>query len=78
MCTSAHSEACNDFGSESLSSCAGEDASEAHQNDAMWYHDFASGTTTRMLSTPYGSETTSPYWYPNINEHAYLMAVVQV
>jgi uncharacterized protein len=43
----------------------------------MWYHDFASGTTTRMLSTPYGSETTSPYFYPNINDFAYIMAVVQ-
>jgi uncharacterized protein len=56
---------------------AGEDASEAHQNDAMWYHDFASGSTTRMLSTPYGSETTSTYFYPNINGYAYIAAVVQ-
>jgi uncharacterized protein len=55
----------------------GEDASEAHQNDAMWYHDFASGSTTRLLSTPYGSETTSPYWYPNINGYSYMTAVVQ-
>jgi uncharacterized protein len=32
---------------------------------------------TRILSTPYGSETTSPYYYPNINGWAYLMTVVQ-
>ena len=67
-----------DSGTDVWSSCAGEDASDAHQNDAMWYHDLTSGTTTRMLSTPYGSETTSPYWYPNINEYAYVTAVVQV
>lgn len=35
------------------------------------------GALTRIFSTPYGSETTSPYFYPNINGHGYLMAVVQ-
>lgn len=67
---------------------SGEDTS-AHQNDVVWYYDFAKGyggakrmlksdaTLTRMLTTPYGSETTSPYWYPNINGWAYIMAVVQ-
>jgi hypothetical protein len=30
-----------------------------------------------MLSTPYGSETTSTYFYPNINGYAYMTAVVQ-
>lgn len=54
----------------------GEDT-DTHQNDAMWYHDFESGATVRMLTTPYGSETTSPYWYPNINGWSYIMAVVQ-
>jgi hypothetical protein len=56
--------------------CAGEDTDE-HQNNAMWYHNFKDGTTTRFLTTPYGAETTSPYWYPNINGWSYLMAVVQ-
>ena len=55
---------------------AGEDTDE-HQNDAMWYYDFKDGSLTRFLTTPYGSETTSPYWYPNINGWAYLTAVVQ-
>ncbi len=32
---------------------------------------------TRIQTTPYGSETTSPYFYPNINGHGYLMSVVQ-
>lgn len=43
----------------------------------MWFYDLATGDLVRMLSTPYGSETTSPYWYPNINGWAYIMAVVQ-
>eukprot|EP00892_Ulva_mutabilis_P001300 jgi/Ulvmu1/11170/UM072_0006.1 len=54
----------------------GEDT-DAHQNDVIWYFDLSTSSLTRMLSTPYGSETTSPYWYPNINGWAYIMAVVQ-
>jgi secreted PhoX family phosphatase len=50
---------------------------EGHQNDAIWARDMASGSLTRILSTPYGSEATSVDWYPNVNGHAYLMAVVQ-
>lgn len=46
----------------------GEDT-DGHQNDVLWYYDMTVSppTLTRFLSTPYGSETTSPYWYPNIN-----------
>ncbi|MGV8988086.1 MAG: PhoX family protein [Cypionkella sp.] len=50
---------------------------EGHQNDAIWARDMATGTLTRILSTPYGSEATSVDWYPDVNGHAYLMAVVQ-
>jgi hypothetical protein len=32
---------------------------------------------TRIQTTPYGSETTSPYFYPNINGFSYLMSVIQ-
>jgi hypothetical protein len=53
-------------------SCTGEDT-DTHQNDVIWYHDLKDGTLTRLLS----SETTSPYWYPNINGWAYMMTVVQ-
>lgn len=35
------------------------------------------GTLDRIFSTPYGSETTSPYWYNNVNGNSYLMAVIQ-
>ncbi len=31
----------------------------------------------RLQTTPYGSETTSPYWYENINGCAYFVSVVQ-
>ncbi|OYU37457.1 MAG: hypothetical protein CFE33_20810 [Pseudorhodobacter sp. PARRP1] len=50
---------------------------EGHQNDAIWSRDMATGSLTRILSTPYGAEATSVDWYPNVNGHAYLMAVVQ-
>lgn len=55
----------------------GEDTGEGHQNDAIWALNTDSGKLTRILSTPYGSETTSAYWYPNVDGHGYLMAVVQ-
>lgn len=50
---------------------------EGHQNDAIWARDMTTGSMTRILSTPYGSEATSVDWYPDVLGHAYLMAVVQ-
>ena len=55
----------------------GEDTGSGHQNDVIWAYDLDAGKLTRILSTPYGSETTSPYFYPNINGWAYIMGVVQ-
>jgi secreted PhoX family phosphatase len=55
----------------------GEDTGDGHQNDAVWSYDMVERTLTRIFTTPYGSETTSPYWYPNINGFAYLKVVVQ-
>jgi secreted PhoX family phosphatase len=55
----------------------GEDTGAGHQNDMIWAYNLNSGELTRIQTTPYGSETTSPYFYPNINGHAYLMSVVQ-
>lgn len=62
----------------------GEDTGSGHQNDVIWSlnldeveaDDHTAGLT-RIQTTPYGSETTSPYWYPNVNGFAYLMSVVQ-
>ncbi|MBV5342020.1 MAG: DUF839 domain-containing protein [Deltaproteobacteria bacterium] len=54
----------------------GEDTGR-HQNDMIWSYNVASKTLTRIQTTPYGSETTSPYFYPNINGWGYLMSVIQ-
>ncbi len=53
----------------------GEDTS-GHQNDLIWIYDLASGAMTRIGSSPYGSETTSPYWY-TIGDWQYMTFVVQ-
>lgn len=55
----------------------GEDTGSGHQNDVIWAYDFKDQSLTRIQTTPYGSETTSPYWYPNINGWGYLTSVVQ-
>jgi len=55
----------------------GEDATTAHQNDAVWSYNLANGELTRILTTPYGAESTSVYAYPNVNNFGYVMAVVQ-
>jgi len=54
----------------------GEDTGE-HPNDFVWSYDIGSKKLTRIVSTPYGSETTSPYWYKNINGYGYLSLVTQ-
>lgn len=55
----------------------GEDTESGHQNDAIWSMDLDTKKLTRIETTPYGSETTSVYIYPNVQGHAYLMNVVQ-
>lgn len=55
----------------------GEDTGSGHQNDAVWSYNLDSRKLTRIETTPYGSETTSPYFYPNIHGYAYIMSVVQ-
>lgn len=55
----------------------GEDTGEGHQNDAIWAYDMDGAKLTRIFTSPYGAETTSPYWYGDINGWGYLMAVVQ-
>lgn len=55
----------------------GEDTGSGHQNDAVWSYNLDTRKLTRIETTPYGSETTSPYFYPNIGGHAYIMSVVQ-
>lgn len=55
----------------------GEDTGPGHRNDAIWSYALDTGKLTRLLTTPYGAESTSIYFYPDINGHAYIMAVVQ-
>lgn len=54
----------------------GEDTS-AHNNNMIWSFDLNDGSLTRILTTPLGAETTSPYWYKDINGFTYLTAVTQ-
>lgn len=54
----------------------GEDTG-AHQIDYIWAYNVKTKDITRIFTTPYGSETTSPFWYPNIAGNAYMTAVVQ-
>jgi len=55
----------------------GEDT-DAHQNDVLWAYDLKSNKLTRIFSTPYGSETTSPWVYKNISDKVdYMITVVQ-
>lgn len=54
----------------------GEDT-DRHQNDFVWAYDVSAKQLQRVASTPYGSETTSPYWYPNINGFGYVTLVTQ-
>jgi secreted PhoX family phosphatase len=55
----------------------GEDTGSGHQNDVIWAYNVDTQNLVRIQTTPYGSETTSPYVYQNINGFGYLMSVVQ-
>jgi uncharacterized protein len=54
----------------------GEDTGH-HQNDAIWSFNTVTRKLTRIMTTPYGAETTSPFWYPELSGHGYLLSVVQ-
>ncbi|NVJ91517.1 MAG: DUF839 domain-containing protein [Methylocystaceae bacterium] len=55
----------------------GEDTGSGHQNDAVWSYNLKDQALTRIETTPYGSETTGVYFYPDINGFSYLMSVAQ-
>jgi secreted PhoX family phosphatase len=55
----------------------GEDSGVEHQNDAVWAYNVTTRELTRILTTPYGAETTGVYFYPNLNGHAYVKVQVQ-
>ena len=53
-----------------------EDTNDGHQNDMVWAYNLTTKHLTRIQTTPYGSETTSTYFYPNLNGFGYLMSVI--
>lgn len=55
----------------------GEDTGSGHQNDFIWAYNLKDKKLTRIQTTPYGSETTSPYIYTDVNGFGYLVSVVQ-
>ncbi|APR84769.1 Alkaline phosphatase [Minicystis rosea] len=55
----------------------GEDSGSEHQNDAVWAYNLGTGELNRILTTPYGAETTGVYFYPDIGGHAYIKTQVQ-
>jgi hypothetical protein len=54
----------------------GEDSGAGHQTDVVWSFNTVTKQLTRIQTTPYGSETTSMYFYPNIGGFGYLASVV--
>jgi len=54
----------------------GEDTS-SHLNNMIWAYDIENGSLVRTFTTPLGAETTSPFWYENINGYGYMTAVTQ-
>lgn len=55
----------------------GEDTGSGHQNDMIWAWNSKTDELTRIQTTPYGSETTSPYFYADINGWSYITSVIQ-
>ena len=54
-----------------------EDSGRGHQNDALWAYDWRQRRLTRVQTSPFGAEITSPYVYPNLNGRAYITSVIQ-
>ena len=54
----------------------GEDTGQ-HQNDMVWAYQVESRQLQRIATTPYGSESTSVYWHPNLDGFGYLTMVTQ-
>ncbi|BBN60125.1 alkaline phosphatase PhoX [Hydrogenovibrio marinus] len=54
----------------------GEDTSK-HPNDMVWAYHTKSDEMQRIFTVPFGAETTSPYWYKDINGFGYLTMTTQ-
>lgn len=54
----------------------GEDTGN-HENNIVWAYDLKKKELQRVIATPLGAETTSPFWYKDINGFGYMMVVTQ-
>lgn len=54
----------------------GEDTGN-HLNDMVWAYNIANDKLTRIVTTQYGSETTNPYFYRDINGFGYITLTSQ-
>lgn len=54
----------------------GEDGG-GHENNVMWFYNFAAKTLTRIFQGVYGAEICSPYFYPDVNGWSYFIGSVQ-
>ena len=48
-----------------------------HPNDFIWSMNLETSKLTRILTSPYGAETTSPFVYKNFGGHGYMTTVIQ-
>ena len=55
----------------------GEDSKSGHQNDNVWAYDTKTKKLTRIMSVPYGSETTGMYYYNDFKGFDYILSTVQ-
>lgn len=55
----------------------GEDSGSGHQNDMIWAYDLKEKRLSRILNTPYGSETTALYYYHDLDGYDYIMGTIQ-
>lgn len=55
----------------------GEDSTDGHQNDMVWSYNVETKKLTRIFTTPYGAETTSLFYYPDLGGFSYIMTVIQ-
>ena len=54
----------------------GEDTS-SHKNNIIWAFNTQTKQLDRVIATSRGAETTSPFWYTNVNGWGYMTAVTQ-
>ncbi|WP_404383183.1 alkaline phosphatase PhoX [Caenispirillum salinarum] len=53
-----------------------EDTVRGHQNDAVWAWDAATGSLSRLQTTPYGAAASGVAWFPHMGDWGYLFSSV--